>query len=101
MGNRRSARDDFGHGSLSLTRHVYVRAGRRGLAALRAHRAGKDDAVPEGVQDREWVVVTPGVECIPTVDARYWLTPTVPRICTPEELIDFACAPVGDSDQQL
>ena len=32
---------------------------------------------------------------------RYWLTPTVPRICTPEEVIDFACAPVGDSDQQL
>ncbi len=24
---------------------------------------------------------------------RYWLTPTVPRICTPEEVIDFACAP--------
>ena len=82
-----------------LTRHCQQAAT---LAAfLRAHRARKDYAVPEGVQDIEWVVVTPGVECIPTVDARYWLTPTVPRICTPEELIDFACAPVGDSDQQL
>jgi len=45
------------------------------------------DLLPEGVAEVLAVVVTPGAEWIESLDADLWLEPTVPRICTVEELI--------------
>jgi len=57
---------------------------------IRAHRSGRNFEVPDGVSEFEWVVVTPDVEYVPTMEDRYWLDPFVPRVLTPRELVQRA-----------
>lgn len=54
---------------------------------IQEHRAEPSVAVPSEVTSFEHVVCTTAVEWIPSRDPELWLTKTIPRICTPAELI--------------
>jgi hypothetical protein len=50
-------------------------------------RHGRNYEVPEGVTTIEHMLCTPGVEFIWSRAPELWLTTTIPRICTPDELV--------------
>lgn len=54
---------------------------------IQEHRTQPSVAVPSEVTSFEHVVCTTAVEWIPSRDPELWLTKTIPRICTPAELI--------------
>ena len=54
------------------------------------------DSPAHGTWDVEFCVCTPSQEFIRPVDKFGWLAPDVPRICTPEELIDVLQKTVAD-----
>lgn len=54
-----------------------------------ANPTGRNYALPSEVERIEYAVCTTGVEWIWTREADLWLTDTVPRVCTLDELLDL------------
>jgi hypothetical protein len=57
---------------------------------LEQNRLGGNYEIPGDVVRIEYCVSTPVAEYIPTDGPEYWFDPETPRICTPQELLEFA-----------
>jgi hypothetical protein len=55
---------------------------------IKQRRADRHVAVPDEVTRFEYALCTPAVEWIPNRSGDLWLTDSIPRICTPAELIE-------------
>jgi hypothetical protein len=55
---------------------------------LSAAPSGRNFAIPKGVAELIPLVCGPLPEWIPEMDRRWWLYDDIPRICTPDELIE-------------
>ena len=62
---------------------------------LEANRTGRNFEIPDSVTTIEHCVCTPAAEWIPSRDPALWFTDEIPRICTPDELIQI----LSDADQ--
>jgi hypothetical protein len=60
---------------------------------VRSNPTGRNYELPPNIDRIEYAVCTPGVEWIWTRDADLWLTETVPRVCTLDELLDLLGPP--------
>ena len=69
----------------------YLDQARTLLEFLVAHPLGNHGSyhVPADVVDIEYCLCTPLPEYIPEISDAFWFDDETPRICTPEELIDF------------
>ena len=66
----------------------YLKQARTLKEFIEQRRADRHVAVPAEVTRFEYAVCSPAVEWIPNRSAELWLTDTIPRICTPAELIE-------------
>lgn len=61
---------------------------------IRTNPTGRNYAIPFGINRIEYAVCTTGVEWIWARGDDLWLTQTVPRVCTLDELLDFLDPPL-------
>ncbi|HET6507347.1 MAG TPA: hypothetical protein VFG42_11210 [Baekduia sp.] len=65
----------------------HVRQAQTLAAFVATNRKGTNFEVPAVVENVEYCVCTPAPEWIPSDEPDLWLTPEIPRICTPDELL--------------
>ena len=75
-----------------------IKQARISMEFIQQRRADRDVNVPADVTRFDYVVCTSAVEWIPSRDPELWLTDTIPRICTPAELVKLMRSREGEGN---